>query len=108
MLHTVRFSLQNAVYFIMLPFLVHVLVTFYIQVCQILNVKLLCQKVNGTAGTDIAGTSLFIYDVGLFNDTVCGVSCVVRLHIHQVFEYSYVVIVLCVCGASHRLHLLDG
>jgi len=29
MLHTPRFSLQNAVYFMMLPFLVHVLVTFY-------------------------------------------------------------------------------
>jgi hypothetical protein len=32
MLHTLRFSLQNAVYFIMLPFLVPVLFTFYIQV----------------------------------------------------------------------------
>jgi hypothetical protein len=31
MLHTLRFSLQNAVYFIMLPFLVRVLFTFYIQ-----------------------------------------------------------------------------
>jgi hypothetical protein len=31
MLQTLRFSLQNAVYFIMLPFLVHVLFTFYIQ-----------------------------------------------------------------------------
>jgi len=31
MLYTIRFSLQNAVYFIMLPFLVHVLFTFYIQ-----------------------------------------------------------------------------
>ena len=31
MLHTLRFSLQNAVYFIMLPFLVHALFTFYIQ-----------------------------------------------------------------------------
>jgi hypothetical protein len=31
MLHTLRFSLQNAIYFIMLPFLVHVLFTFYIQ-----------------------------------------------------------------------------
>jgi len=30
MLHTLRFSLQNAVYFIMLPFLVPVLFTFYI------------------------------------------------------------------------------
>ena len=31
MLRTLRFSLQNAVYFIMLAFLVHVLITFYIQ-----------------------------------------------------------------------------
>jgi len=31
MLHTFRFSLQNAVYFIKLPFLVPVLFTFYIQ-----------------------------------------------------------------------------
>jgi len=31
MLHTLRFSLQNAVYFIMLPFLVPVLFIFYIQ-----------------------------------------------------------------------------
>jgi hypothetical protein len=31
MLHTLRFSLQNAVYFIMLPFLVPVLFTFSIQ-----------------------------------------------------------------------------
>jgi len=31
MLHTLRFSLQNAVYFIMLPFLVPVLLTFSIQ-----------------------------------------------------------------------------
>jgi len=31
MLHIVRYSVQNAVYFIMLPFLVNVLFTFYIQ-----------------------------------------------------------------------------
>jgi len=31
MLHTLRFSLQNAVYIIMLPFLAHVLFTFYTQ-----------------------------------------------------------------------------
>jgi len=31
MMHNLRFSLQNAVYFIMLPFLVPVLFTFYIQ-----------------------------------------------------------------------------
>jgi hypothetical protein len=31
MLHTLRFSLQNAVYFIMLPFLVPVLFIYFIQ-----------------------------------------------------------------------------
>jgi len=31
MMHTLRFSLQNTVYFIMLPFLVPVLFTFSIQ-----------------------------------------------------------------------------
>jgi hypothetical protein len=31
MLHTLRFFLQNAVYYIMLPFLVPVLFTFYKQ-----------------------------------------------------------------------------
>jgi hypothetical protein len=31
MLHPLRFSLQNAVYFIMLPFLVPVILTIYIQ-----------------------------------------------------------------------------
>ena len=45
MLQTLRFSLQNAIYFIMLPFLVHVLFQFYLQVCQNLNIKLRCQKV---------------------------------------------------------------
>ena len=47
MLHTLRSSLQNAAYFIMLPFfLVPVLFKFYIQVCYNLNVKLLCQRLN--------------------------------------------------------------
>jgi hypothetical protein len=43
MLHTLRFSLQNAVYFIMLPFLVHVLITFCIQ--SVLKFKV-CKSVH--------------------------------------------------------------
>jgi hypothetical protein len=46
-LHTLHFSLRNAIYFIMLPFLVPVLFTFYIQVCKNLNVKFkVCKSVH--------------------------------------------------------------
>jgi hypothetical protein len=55
MLHTLRFSLQNAVYFIMLLFLVPVLFTFYIQG----ELKIKC-KIPVPKGVDITGEN-FVY-----------------------------------------------
>jgi hypothetical protein len=52
MVHTLRFSLQNAVCFIMLPSLFMYYSHFTYRACQNLNVKLRCQKFNGNKAAD--------------------------------------------------------
>ena len=58
MLHTLRFSLKNAVYFIMLPCLVPVLFTFYIQGVLKFNCKIPAPK-----GKQIKSYAVFVREI---------------------------------------------
>jgi len=73
MLHTLRFYLQNAVYFIMLHFLVHVLSTFYIQGVLNLNVKFkVCKSVHHRTIRINAKIFQFIFLTFVYSSTCFG------------------------------------
>jgi hypothetical protein len=111
MLHTLRFYLQNAVYFIMLPFLVPVLFKFHIQVCYNLNVKFkVCKSVHHRTIQINHQPDATIFQIIILT-FVYSSTCFGRFPVrHQelddcsgsIFFYLHIVVTVVLCSCSGR------